>query len=72
VGLTTDWVKRTIDTLERYQWSADALLAIKETIDNKLSDYYKRDDICKNCWGIGYLTFNTDEGWHNMCPDCNK
>jgi hypothetical protein len=27
---------------------------------------------CKTCRDIGFLDFDTDNGWHNKCPDCKK
>ena len=29
-----------------------------------------RIEKCKRCLGVGKLTFSTDEGWQNPCPDC--
>lgn len=25
---------------------------------------------CTTCGGIGFIEFNTDDGWHNPCPVC--
>lgn len=27
---------------------------------------------CERCLGIGYLNFDTENGWHDKCPDCIK
>ena len=29
------------------------------------------DRVCARCCGVGNLTFNTEEGWHDRCPECS-
>jgi hypothetical protein len=44
------------------------------TIENDITHWMELPDPpkCDNCFGNGYKSYNTDNGWYDKCPVCNK
>ncbi|MCK9442440.1 MAG: hypothetical protein M0Q13_13605 [Methanothrix sp.] len=53
------------------------ILEVEGEIDYKYSCialprvFFNVIDYCWRCKGMAFLTFDTDNGWHDKCPDCN-